>query len=78
MEKVIEVLKLIWTFKDEAVELFLWIWRTATGPASEAREALLDILDSPTRKAVEKILADNRLSTANTALDAALANFLPR
>lgn len=78
MEKTIEVLKLILTFGEQAIELFLWVWRTATGPASEAREALLEILDSPTRKAVEKILADNRLSTANTELDAKLANFLPR
>jgi hypothetical protein len=75
MAKAIEVIKLVLQFGEQAAELFVWVWRLATGPNSDAKQALYDMLDKPTREAVIKILGDTKLAQANGALDEALKAF---
>jgi hypothetical protein len=59
--KAAEVIKLVLQFGEQAAELFIWVWRLATGPNSDAKQALFDMLDNSTREAVIKILGDKAL-----------------
>jgi hypothetical protein len=68
MEAIKTVVELLFKLGPTIAKFFLEVWKVVTGDDEEARKKLLEIVEEPTRRAVQDILDDPDLAEARKAV----------